>query len=49
MGKNITTMSRYKLEFPFAVAFPPDSMSDVLAECLSKQGLKQCHIAGEPA
>ncbi|KAG8846565.1 hypothetical protein FRB96_001969 [Tulasnella sp. 330] len=41
----ITTMSQYKLEFPFAVAFPPQAMTNVLAEVLSKNGLKQAHIA----
>ncbi|KAG8994346.1 hypothetical protein FRB93_001602 [Tulasnella sp. JGI-2019a] len=42
---NITTMSQYKLEFPFGVAFPPQAMTNVLAEVLSKNGLKQAHIA----
>ena len=44
---HITTMTRYNAEFPFAIAFPPMSMDDVLAEWLGKQGVKQCHIAGE--
>lgn len=43
---HITTMSRYNAEFPFAVAFPPQAMTNVLAEWLAKQGCKQCHIAG---
>ncbi|EJU03001.1 cofactor-independent phosphoglycerate mutase [Dacryopinax primogenitus] len=42
---NITTMSRYNPEWTFPVAFPPQGMSDVLAEWLSKKGVKQCHIA----
>ena len=46
-GLNITTMTRYNAEFPFNIAFPPGSMDDVLAEWLGKQGVKQCHIAGE--
>jgi len=41
----ITTMSRYNTEFPFPVAFPPQGMNDVLAEWLSKQGVKQMHVA----
>jgi len=41
----ITTMSRYNAEFPFPVAFPPQAMTNVLAEWLSKQGLSQAHIA----
>ncbi|KAF8887039.1 phosphoglycerate mutase [Gymnopilus junonius] len=42
---HITTMSRYNAEFPFAVAFPPQAMTNVLAEWLSKQSVKQAHIA----
>ena len=39
-------MSRYNAEFPFHVAFPPQAMTNVLAEWLAKQGVKQAHIAG---
>jgi bisphosphoglycerate-independent phosphoglycerate mutase (AlkP superfamily) len=39
-------MSRYSADFPFSVAFPPQPMSNVLAEWLAKQGVKQAHIAG---
>ncbi|PFH45765.1 hypothetical protein AMATHDRAFT_71103 [Amanita thiersii Skay4041] len=42
---NITTMSRYNVEFPFPVAFPPQAMTNVLAECLSTNGVKQAHVA----
>jgi 2,3-bisphosphoglycerate-independent phosphoglycerate mutase len=45
-GLHITTMTRYNGEFPFPIAFPPGSMTNVLAEWLGKQGVKQCHIAG---
>ena len=38
-------MSRYNSDFPFPVAFPPQVMTDVLAETLSKQGVKQAHVA----
>ncbi|WWD22497.1 2,3-bisphosphoglycerate-independent phosphoglycerate mutase [Kwoniella shandongensis] len=41
----ITTMSKYNAEFPFRIAFPPQAMTNVLAEWLGKQGVKQCHIA----
>jgi len=41
----ISTMSRYNAEFPFSIAFPPQVMTNVLAEWLSKQGLKQAHVA----
>lgn len=40
-------MSKYNSEFPFKVAFPPQTMSNVLAEWLTKQGLTQSHIAGK--
>ncbi|KAI8874205.1 2,3-bisphosphoglycerate-independent phosphoglycerate mutase [Ramicandelaber brevisporus] len=42
---NITTFTRYKSEFPFPIAFGPQSMSNVLAEWLSKKHVKQCHVA----
>lgn len=46
-GLHITTMSRYNAEFPFHIAFPPQAMTNVMAEWLAKQGCKQCHVAGE--
>lgn len=42
---HITTMTQYKADYPFNVAFPPQRMDDVLAEWLAKQGATQCHIA----
>ncbi|KIP11081.1 hypothetical protein PHLGIDRAFT_84249 [Phlebiopsis gigantea 11061_1 CR5-6] len=42
---HISTMSRYNQEFPFPVAFPPQAMTNVLAEWLGRQGVKQAHIA----
>ena len=39
-------MSQYKKEFPFKVAFPPQPMTNVLAEWLAKKGVKQAHVAG---
>jgi len=41
----IFTMSQYKKEFPFKVAFPPQAMTNVLAEWLSKKGIRQAHVA----
>ncbi|KAF8889840.1 cofactor-independent phosphoglycerate mutase [Infundibulicybe gibba] len=41
----ITTMSRYNTEFPFPIAFPPQSMTNVLAEWLATHNVKQAHIA----
>ena len=46
ISQHITTMSRYNAEFPFPVAFPPQPMTNVLAEWLGKHGIKQAHIAG---
>lgn len=42
---HISTMSRYNQEWSFPVAFPPQAMTNVLAEWLAKQGVKQAHIA----
>jgi 2,3-bisphosphoglycerate-independent phosphoglycerate mutase len=39
-------MFQYNKEFPFAVAFPPRSIANILAEILAKQGVKQAHGAG---
>ncbi|KAK9471098.1 metalloenzyme [Dipodascopsis tothii] len=41
----ITTMTQYKADYPFKVAFPPQRMDDVLAEWLGKKGVPQIHIA----
>ncbi|KAI9743333.1 MAG: hypothetical protein M1818_003179 [Claussenomyces sp. TS43310] len=45
--KNITlsTMTQYKLDYPFAIAFKPQHMGNVLAETLGSQGVKQVHVA----
>lgn len=42
---SITTMTQYKTDYTFPIAFPPQHMGNVLAEWLSTRGLKQCHIA----
>ena len=42
---HITTMTQYNTKYTFPIAFPPQHMGNVLAEWLSKQGLKQCHVA----
>lgn len=42
---SLTTMTRYKTDFTFDVAFAPQVMDNVLAEWLSKQKVNQCHIA----
>ena len=42
---DITTMTRYKTDFTFPLAFAPQVMDNVLADWLSQQGIKQSHIA----
>ncbi|MCJ1403342.1 hypothetical protein MMC11_006565 [Xylographa trunciseda] len=42
---SITTMTQYKTDYPFPIAFEPQHMGNVLAEWLGKQGVKQCHVA----
>ncbi|KAK3045676.1 hypothetical protein LTR09_012766 [Extremus antarcticus] len=42
---SITTMTRYKTDYNFPIAFAPQVMDNVLADWLAKQGLRQCHIA----
>lgn len=44
-GLDITTFTQYKGDYPFNKAFPPQSMDNVLADWLSQQKVKQCHIA----
>ena len=42
---SITTMTQYKTDYKFPIAFPPQHMGNVLAEWLGKKGIKQCHVA----
>lgn len=42
---HLTTMTQYKTDFPFPIAFPPQHMGNVLAEWLGKKDVKQCHVA----
>jgi len=41
----LVTMTRYKTDYPFEVAFEPQKMDNVLAEWLGKQGVEQVHVA----
>lgn len=38
-------MTQYKSDFPFPVAFPPQTMDNVLAEWLAKNDIPQAHVA----
>ncbi|KAG0245895.1 2,3-bisphosphoglycerate-independent phosphoglycerate mutase [Mortierella sp. GBAus27b] len=42
---HITTMTQYKSDFGFPVAFPAQSMTNVLAEWLAAKKVPQCHVA----
>ncbi|KAJ2399704.1 hypothetical protein GGI23_002489 [Coemansia sp. RSA 2559] len=44
-GLHIATMTQYKSDFPFPAAFPPQKMTDVLAEWLAKKNVPQVHVA----
>ncbi|KAJ1734878.1 hypothetical protein H4S06_000008 [Coemansia sp. BCRC 34490] len=44
-GLHIATMTQYKADFPFPAAFPPQKMTDVLAEWLAKRDVAQVHVA----
>ncbi|KAI1016835.1 hypothetical protein LB504_006840 [Fusarium proliferatum] len=43
--KPLVTMTQYKGDYPFEVAFRPQHMGNVLAEWLGKQNVEQVHIA----
>ncbi|KAJ0331898.1 hypothetical protein COL5a_002568 [Colletotrichum fioriniae] len=43
--KNLVTMTQYKVDYPFEIAFKPQHMGNVLAEWLGKQNVEQVHIA----
>ncbi|KAI1075184.1 BPG-independent [Whalleya microplaca] len=42
---NLVTMTQYKTDYPFEIAFQPQHMGNVLAEWLGKQGVRQVHVA----
>ncbi|KAK7736418.1 hypothetical protein SLS63_003396 [Diaporthe eres] len=41
----LVTMTQYKVDYPFEIAFAPQHMGNVLAEWLGKQGVEQVHVA----
>jgi 2,3-bisphosphoglycerate-independent phosphoglycerate mutase len=45
LGVDLTTMTRYRGDFDFPVAFPEHEVEDVLAEVLSAHGIRQLHAA----
>ncbi len=42
---NIITMTEYETDFPFPVAFPPESLEHIFAEEISKNNIRQLRIA----
>jgi len=42
---HLTTMTRYREDFPFPLLSPPQAMLNVLAETLSHASIKQLHVA----
>ncbi|VUC26398.1 unnamed protein product [Clonostachys rosea] len=42
---DLVTMTQYKGDYPFPIAFQPQKMDDVLAEWLGKQNVEQVHVA----
>jgi 2,3-bisphosphoglycerate-independent phosphoglycerate mutase len=44
-GVDLTTMTRYRRDFPFPVAFPEQDVAETMAEELAEQGIRQLHVA----
>ena len=45
LGVDLTTMTRYREDFEFPVAFPEQGVDEVLADVLQEQGVRQLHTA----
>jgi 2,3-bisphosphoglycerate-independent phosphoglycerate mutase len=45
VGIDLTTMTRYRDDFPCPVAFPEQDVADTMAEVLAKEGVRQLHVA----
>jgi 2,3-bisphosphoglycerate-independent phosphoglycerate mutase len=45
LGVDLTTMTRYRDDFDFPVAFPEHVVQNTLAEVLSEHGIRQLHAA----
>ena len=44
-GVDLTTMTRYRQDFPFPVAFGEQEVHETLAEVLAENGIRQLHVA----
>ena len=45
LGVDLTTMTHYRDDFDFPIAFPEQTVTRVMAEVLAEQGLRQLHMA----
>ncbi len=45
LGVDLTTMTRYRDDFDFPVAFPEQTVAMVMAEVLARHGVRQLHAA----
>ena len=45
LGVDLTTMTKYRDDFDFPIAFPEQSVDHVLAEVLAEHGVRQLHTA----
>src|SRR5262249_44717902 len=45
LGVDLTTMTKYRDDFDFPVAFPEQTVDQVLAEVLAANGVRQLHAA----
>jgi 2,3-bisphosphoglycerate-independent phosphoglycerate mutase len=44
-GYDLTTMTRYRDDFDFPVAFPEQDVRETMAEVLAEHGIRQLHVA----
>jgi 2,3-bisphosphoglycerate-independent phosphoglycerate mutase len=44
-GFDLTTMTRYRIDFPFPVAFLEQNVEEAMAEVLAEHGVRQLHLA----
>jgi 2,3-bisphosphoglycerate-independent phosphoglycerate mutase len=44
-GVDLTTMTRYREDFPFPVAFPEHDVAETMAQALAEHGVRQLHVA----
>ena len=43
--RQLVTMTEYEADFPFPIAFPPQSLAHILGETVSRAGIRQLRIA----